>query len=224
MIFLNDTTTPRKTDNNISDNESEKEYTEENSEALENNKNDYFNDNQQYTSSPIDVIGFENLSSVSQSGNSNCTNQISESTRSSGNVPVYTRNKTYRNMVEFQYKVIKAMRNITQRTQTPYLQHDVPRTYYQNLSQPTQFHLSHPSYVAPNINEDPRGIYCNYNVNESNKVHQYMTPNDKRSFSSTAEPSPESIDSLDTAESQAAVSDYDFDFSKSPVFYESLIN
>jgi len=37
MIFLNDTTTPRKTDNNISDDESEKEYTEENSEALENN-------------------------------------------------------------------------------------------------------------------------------------------------------------------------------------------
>lgn len=127
-------------------------------------------------------------------------------------------------IVEFQYEVIKAMRNITQRTQTPYLQHDVPRNYYQNLSQPAQFHLSHPSHVAPNINEDPRGIYRNYNANESNKVHQYMTTNGKRSFSSTAEPSPESIDSLDTAESQSAVSDYDFDFSKSPVFYESLIN
>jgi len=93
MIFLNDTTTPRKTDNNISDDENEKEYTEENLEALENNKNDYFNDSQEYTSSPIDVIGIENLSSVSQSGNSNCTNQISESTSNSENVRSIKRKK-----------------------------------------------------------------------------------------------------------------------------------
>lgn len=92
MIFLNDTT-PRKTDNNISDDESEKECTEKNSEALENNKNDYFNDSQEYTSSPIDVIGIENLSSVSQSGSSNCTNQISESTSNSENVRSIKRKK-----------------------------------------------------------------------------------------------------------------------------------
>ncbi|VVC39101.1 Hypothetical protein CINCED_3A017035, partial [Cinara cedri] len=106
-------------------------------------------------------------------------------------------------IVEFQYEVIKAMRNITQKTQTPYLQHGVPRNYYQNLSQPAQFHLSHPANVAPNINEDPRGIYRNYNVNESNKVHQYKTPNGKRSFSSTAEPSPESIRLLNLRQNQS---------------------
>ncbi|KAL4113884.1 hypothetical protein QTP88_017441 [Uroleucon formosanum] len=93
MNFLHDTTTPQKTDNNISDDESEKEYTEENSEALENNINDYFNDSQEYTSSPIDVIGFENVSSVSQSGNSNCTNEISERTSNSGNVRSIKRKK-----------------------------------------------------------------------------------------------------------------------------------
>jgi hypothetical protein len=115
-------------------------------------------------------------------------------------------------IVEFQYEVIKDMRNISQRTQTPYL------NYYQN--QLGQFNLLHPSHAAPNINQDPRVMYHNYNLIESNKVHQYMTPNSKRSFFSTAQPSPESNASLDTAESQAAVSDYDFDFLKSPVFYE----
>lgn len=115
-------------------------------------------------------------------------------------------------IVEFQYEVIKAMRNITQRTQTPYLQHDVSRNYDQNLSQPAQFHLSHPLHVAPNTNEDPSDICRNYNVNESNEVHQYMTPNGKRNSSSTAESLPESINSLDTTQSQAAVSDYIFNF------------
>jgi len=95
MLFLKDTTTPRKTDSNISDDESGKEYTAENSEALENSRNDYFDDSHEYlnTSSPIDVINFENLSSVSQSGNSNCTNQISESTSNSDNVRSIKRKK-----------------------------------------------------------------------------------------------------------------------------------
>lgn len=93
MIFLKDTTTPRKTDSNISDDESGIEYMAENSEAVENNRNDYFDDSQEYTSSPIDVIGFENLSSVSQSGNSNCTNQISESTSNSDNARPIKRKK-----------------------------------------------------------------------------------------------------------------------------------
>jgi len=56
-------------------------------------KNDYFNDNQEYTTSSIDVIGIENLSSVSQSGNSYCTNQISESTSYSENVRSIKRKK-----------------------------------------------------------------------------------------------------------------------------------
>lgn len=82
-------------DSNISDDESGKEYTAENLEALENSRNDYFNDSHEYlnTSSPIDVINFENLSSVSQSGNSNCTNQISESTSNSDNVRSIKRKK-----------------------------------------------------------------------------------------------------------------------------------
>ncbi|KAL4149658.1 hypothetical protein QTP88_003550 [Uroleucon formosanum] len=64
-----------------------------NSEALENNRNDYFDDSQEYTSSPIDVINFENVSSISQSGNSNCTNAISERTSNSENVRSIKRKK-----------------------------------------------------------------------------------------------------------------------------------